>query len=86
LQLIWTKLSKAAELQNQNLEDCFDLSFTALSHKIFCKEKFESDVQMLRARFMDKSRNDFVFKPTYHKRIPADGLAFYMMDTWVRSC
>ncbi|KAH9971139.1 RHD3/Sey1 [Lactifluus volemus] len=82
LQLIWTKLSKAAELQNQNLDDYFDLSFTALSHKIFCKGKFDSDVQMLRARFTDKSRNDFVFKTAYHKRIPADGLAFYMMDTW----
>ena len=83
LDRIWNSLSKA---KDQKLTDYFNLSFTTLPHKIYRAEKFDSDVQRLRGRFTDKSRNDFVFKPAYHKGIPADGLAFYMMDTWVRSC
>ena len=36
----------------------------------------------LRKRFTDKTRPDYVFKPAYHKRIPADGLAHYMQTIW----
>ena len=84
LQRIWDALSKPPELQDRKLTDYFDLSFTALPHKILASEKFESDVRMLRGRFTDKSRDDFLFKPAYHKRIPADGVAFYMEGIWVR--
>ena len=48
-------------------------------------DKFESEVQELRKRFVDKSREDYVVSPAYHKRIPADGVAFYMEGIWVRS-
>ena len=85
LQRIWDTLLKPAELQDRKLTDYFDLSFTALPHKILASERFESDVRALRGRFTDKSRDDFVFKPAYHKRIPADGVAFYMEGIWVKS-
>jgi protein SEY1 len=85
LQRTWNTLSKPAELKDRELTDYFDLSFTALPHKLFAAKKFESDARTLRARFTDKSRNDFVFKPVYHKCVPADGLAFYMEGIWVRS-
>ncbi|KAH9055527.1 protein SEY1 [Lactarius vividus] len=82
LNRIWDTLSKPAELQDRKLTDYFDLSFTALPHKILAADKFESDVRTLRGRFTDKSRDDFVFKSAYHKRIPADGVAFYMEGIW----
>ncbi|KAI9457897.1 protein SEY1 [Russula earlei] len=82
LQRIWDTLSKPVELQDRKLTDYFDLSFTALPHKILASERFESDVRALRGRFTNKSRDDFVFKPAYHKRIPADGVAFYMEGIW----
>lgn len=47
-------------------------------------EKFEKAVVDLRKRFTDREREDFVFKPAYHKRIPADGVPFYMEGIWVR--
>ena len=84
LQRIWDTLSKPAELQDRKLTDYFDVSFTALPHKILASEKFESDVRALRGRFTNKSRDDYVFKSAYHKRIPADGVAFYMEGIWVR--
>jgi hypothetical protein len=65
------------------LADYFDLGFTALPHKVLAAEQFEAEVQKLRQRFEDKSRPDYLFKPVYHKRIPADGVAFYMEGIWV---
>ena len=85
LNKIWESLSKPPELQDRKLSDYFDLSFTALPHKILAADKFEQDVQLLRKRFTDKGKEDYVFKPAYHKRIPADGVALYMEGIWVRS-
>lgn len=83
LNRIWESLSKPAELQDRKLSDYFDLSFTALPHKILAADKFESEVQVLRNRFADKDTTDYIFKSAYHKRIPADGVAMYMEGIWV---
>ena len=83
MQKIWESLSKPPELKDKLLFDYFDLSFAALPHKILVPDKFEYEVADLRKRFVDKSREDYVFKPAYHKRIPADGVAFYMEGIWV---
>ena len=80
---IWDSLSKPEELKDRQLSDYFDLSFAALPHKILAADQFEFEVGELRKRFADKSRSDYVFKPAYHKRIPADGVAFYMEGIWV---
>ncbi len=81
---IWDSLSKPAELQDRKLSDYFDLSFTALPHKVLAADKFEHEVGELRKRFTDKDREDYVFVPANHKRIPADGVAVYMERIWVR--
>jgi hypothetical protein len=86
IQRIWDSLSKPSELQDRKLSDYFDLAFTALPHKLLLKDKFESDVQDLRRRFMSKDQPGYLFKPVYHKRIPADGVAFYMEGIWVSTC
>ncbi|KAF4620744.1 hypothetical protein D9613_000497 [Agrocybe pediades] len=82
LNRIWESLSKPAELKDTQLSNYFDLAFTALPHKILAADKFESEVQNLRTRFVDKNSPDYLFKPAYHKRIPADGVAFYMEGIW----
>jgi protein SEY1 len=53
--------------------------------QILAVDKFEHEVAELRKRFSNKDNKDFVFKPAYHKRIPADGVAMYMEGIWVRS-
>jgi len=83
LKKIWDSLLKPLDLQDHLLSDYFDLAFTTLPHKIFAADKFEAEVQELRKRFVDKDRDDYLFKPAYHKRIPADGVAFYMENIWV---
>ena len=84
IQRIWDSLSKPSDLQEAKLTDYFDLSFVALPHKILAADKFENEVKELRKRFVDKTNENYVFKPSYHKRIPADGVAFYMENIWVR--
>ncbi|GJJ06363.1 Dynamin-like GTPase that mediates homotypic ERfusion [Clathrus columnatus] len=79
---IWDSISKPEDLQDRKLEDYFDLAFTTLPHKILTADKFEEGVADLRKRFTDKENPDFVFKPIYHKRIPADGVAHYMEGIW----
>ncbi|KAH7927542.1 root hair defective 3 GTP-binding protein [Leucogyrophana mollusca] len=79
---IWESLAKPQELQDRQLSDYFDLAFTALPHKILAADQFESEIQQLRRRFVDKERDDYLFKSAYHKRIPADGVAFYMENIW----
>jgi hypothetical protein len=54
-----------------------------LPHKILVPEKFEQEVAQLRVRFVDKSSPGYLFKPAYHKRIPADGVALYTENIWV---
>ncbi|KAF8893469.1 root hair defective 3 GTP-binding protein-domain-containing protein [Infundibulicybe gibba] len=82
LNRIWDGLSKPAELKDRQLSDYFDMVFTALPHKILSADKFESEVQNLRKRFVNKERDGYLFKPAYHKRIPADGVSFYMESIW----
>jgi protein SEY1 len=80
---IWETLSKPEELKDRQLSDYFDLAFTGLPHKILAADKFESEILNLRKRFTEKERDDYVFKPAYHKRIPADGVSHYMESIWV---
>ncbi|KAJ3800692.1 RHD3/Sey1 [Lentinula aff. detonsa] len=82
LQKIWDSLSKPAELKDRQLSDYFDLAFTALPHKILAADQFEMETRNMRRRFVDKTNSDYLFKPVYHKRIPADGVAFYMENIW----
>lgn len=82
MERIWASLSKPQHLADATLHQYFDLSFAALPHKVLMPEKFEESVLELRKRFTDRSREDYVFQPAYHKRIPADGVGFYMEGIW----
>jgi hypothetical protein len=82
LQKIWDSLSKPPELAAVQLSDYFDLAFTALPHKILATQRFEDEVRRLRTRFVDPESPGYLFKTSYHKRIPADGVAFYMEGIW----
>ncbi|KAF5351989.1 hypothetical protein D9756_007623 [Leucocoprinus leucothites] len=79
---IWEGLSKPSELKDRQLSDYFDLEFTTLPHKILAPEQFETEVLSLRRRFSEKDNPGYLFKPDYHKRIPADGVAYYMEGIW----
>lgn len=83
MEKIWASLSKPPHLSDATLSQYFDLSFATLPHKLLMPEKFEEEVLQLRKRFTDRSREDYVFQPSYHKRIPADGVGFYMEGIWV---
>lgn len=82
LNRIWDSLSKPQGLESSTIDLFFDFTFVTLPHKLLQPQEFDKQVAQLRLRFADKSRPDFVFKPEYHKRIPADGLPHYLESIW----
>lgn len=82
LNRVWQGLAKPPGFENTTITDYFDLAFDALPHKLLQPDKFSSEVDRLRTRFNDNKVDDYVFKPLYHKRIPADGVAPYMAGIW----
>lgn len=72
--------------------------YTGLPHKVLLPEKFNEEVANLRKRYVnvvslistlliflrfnDPENPDFVFRPEYHKRIPADGYHIYASGIW----
>ncbi|ORX57143.1 root hair defective 3 GTP-binding protein [Piromyces finnis] len=79
---IWNELSKPENLQNSDISDFFDFMFIGLPHKVFKNEQFEKEVDLLKNRFYDKDDPNYVFKPDYHRRIPADGFPQYAQSIW----
>ncbi|CAO3654175.1 unnamed protein product [Mucor hiemalis] len=82
LEKIWAGLAKPEGLENCQIHDYFDFMYTGLPHKVLLPEKFNDEVANLRKRFNDPNNADFVFKPEYHKRIPADGYHIYASNIW----
>lgn len=79
---IWDSLNKPADMAHLPFDDFFDLAFHTLSHKIYQKEQFLQDVRRLGNRLVDKSADDFLFKPNYCHNIPIEGWTMYAESCW----
>jgi len=79
---IWNELSKPENLQNSDISDFFDFMFIGLPHKVFKNKQFEAEVKLLKKRFYNKADPNYVFKPDYHRKIPADGFPQYAQSIW----
>lgn len=82
LEKIWAGLSKPAGKEDTTLHNFFDISFAGLPHKVFANEKFNQDAEVLSHRFYDQTKDDFVFLPKYHKKVPADGFPAFAGSIW----
>ncbi|KAG5462564.1 MAG: RHD3/Sey1 [Olpidium bornovanus] len=71
-------------IETSVVTDFFDMMFTSLPHKILMPDKFDTAANELRRRFTVKSDKDYVFRPIYHKRIPADGFPHYAESIWAK--
>ncbi|KAK6498510.1 Dynamin-like GTPase that mediates homotypic ER fusion [Arthrobotrys musiformis] len=93
---IWHGLSKPPGLETSSISDFFDFTFATLPHKLLQPDQFKLETQKLKLRFreesptnatysadgvLDTSKNG-VFLPSYHRRIPADGLPHYAGNIW----
>ena len=82
LQRIWASLTKPEALVGAELADFFDVSFSALPHKVLQAKEFDEGIAQLQRRFIDRSDPQYVFQTEYHKRIPIDGLPHYLESVW----
>ncbi|KAI9221449.1 RHD3/Sey1 [Blastocladiella britannica] len=81
---IWASISKPVGKETSTLEQFFDVTFTSLPHKKLASADFESEAVVLRGRFVDPSHPDYVFRPAYKKKIPADGFTHFAEDIWTQ--
>ncbi|ORX84203.1 root hair defective 3 GTP-binding protein [Basidiobolus meristosporus CBS 931.73] len=79
---LWSGLAKPEGLEDSQITDFFDFAFAALPHKILLPQKFDEGVAALRKRFTDSSDSEYIFKPNYHKMIPADGFSTFLQAIW----
>ncbi|KAI9104735.1 RHD3/Sey1 [Phlyctochytrium arcticum] len=83
LEETWNGLSKPAGKENSLYSEYFDVQFVALPHKIFAHNDFETKIAGLKQRrFCDKQNREYVFKPAFHKHIPADGFPKFAESIW----
>lgn len=93
LDRIWHSLSKPPALERSRIEDYFDFAFQTLPHKTLQPEKFVTAVQQLGTRFREgfndprtagltDENSAPLFRPEYHRRIPADGFPMYAEGIW----
>ncbi|CAG8479414.1 4823_t:CDS:10 [Paraglomus brasilianum] len=82
LERIWDGVAKPEGLESCKIGDYFDTMFTGLPHKVLLPEKFDQEAIKLRERFTNPNNKDFVFKPNYSKRVPADGFHVYAGGIW----
>lgn len=82
LKKLWSSINKPRGLENTRITDFFDLEFTPLAHKYNKPDDFEEECRLLSGRFRNPEDPGFVFRPEYHKHIPADGFPRYAADVW----
>lgn len=88
LKSIWEEISatsndsdgKTAPTKLTSMEQLFDFDFHALPHKVLQADMFEKESNQLRSRFFSDGQS--LFKPEYHRQIPADGLPIYLKQIW----
>ncbi|RKO95462.1 root hair defective 3 GTP-binding protein, partial [Caulochytrium protostelioides] len=64
------------------MDDFFELQFFGIPHKVFAAEPFNQGCAQLRTWFMDPEHASYVFRPQFHKHIPADGFPAYAEAIW----
>ncbi|KAJ1723669.1 Dynamin-like GTPase that mediates homotypic ER fusion [Coemansia erecta] len=82
LERIWDSLSKPEGLADARLGDYFDLQFESLPHLRLQPDDFERAALEIRQQFTDKKNAEYVFRPAYKRRVPADGFPHYAESVW----
>ena len=76
---IWADLNKPEECTHSKLEDFFDLSFFAITHKYYQADQFELNIKQLGDKFSDES---LFANYKYHRQIPIDAWSMYSEKVW----
>eukprot|EP01006_Ploeotia_vitrea_P045321 TRINITY_DN66931_c7_g13_i2.p1 TRINITY_DN66931_c7_g13~~TRINITY_DN66931_c7_g13_i2.p1 ORF type:complete len:798 (-),score=459.54 TRINITY_DN66931_c7_g13_i2:154-2547(-) len=81
---LWKDVRKPAEFEESDISEFFEIEFVGLADFRYRKEQFHEQVGVLRSRFSEASRDDYVFKYPFHfdKTVPADGFAHFASNVW----
>ncbi|KDR70834.1 hypothetical protein GALMADRAFT_75720 [Galerina marginata CBS 339.88] len=82
LDTVWDSIEKPEEIQDQRLQEYFTFHFESLPDFLHASEQYNSEVNSLRKRFVDKQSSDYLLKDADPNAISADGLDLYMQTIW----
>lgn len=74
LEEVWDSIEKPEELQDRRLQDYFTFDFEFLPDFLKDSEQYNSQVNLLRKRFVEKQSSDYLLKNADPNSISADGL------------
>jgi protein SEY1 len=78
---IWDKIKKPSHMTLCNVFDCFEFDFQTVAVRDFKAEEFARDVDLLKDKFSNPDRNDYLFR--YKSTdIPIDGVSLYYGEIW----
>jgi hypothetical protein len=81
MEQIWGQIKKPSSHALSTVFDCFEFDFHTISVKDFKPEEFLSDINVLKDKFANDERNDYLFR--YKKTdIPLDGISVYFNEIW----
>ncbi|EGG17413.1 hypothetical protein DFA_08408 [Cavenderia fasciculata] len=79
---IWNELTKPKDFVNSTAHDFFNFEFTSLPHKVYSKDNFKLEAEVLKKKFLDPTNADFIPKKEYRNDIPADGFYKFSNNVW----
>ena len=85
LNKIWDSIEKPKGLRDGSFQEYFDFEFESLPNLELAPEQYNSRVNSLRKRFVEKESTDYLLKDAHPNSISVDGLETYMKTIWVRT-
>ena len=79
---LWSEIEKPEKYRNIAYSDVFKVDVFPVSHFIYQKNDFISDVSLLRQFLTDKDSTGYFFKDQKLENIPFDSMYLYMKEIW----
>lgn len=79
---IWEEIKKPDNCINSKVFDFFEIEFVTLPHKVYQPDQFDSEVALLRERFLQNNKKYLFNHSVGNKNVPIDGFLKYCENVW----
>ena len=79
---MWSEIKKPEQHKELAYTDVFSVEVFTLSHFVYKKDDFLSDIKVLRKKLTDKSDSSYILKGNNPNNVPVDSMFNYMKGIW----
>ena len=79
---LWAEVPKPEQYKNLESKEVFEVEVFPIHHYIYMKTTFQTDVDLLRERLINKSAPGYLFANYNARNIPFDAMFAYMQQIW----